>query len=170
MMDNPMRKISIDKVTVNMGFGADEEALKRGREIIKQMTNKKCVATKCKIRQPTWGLRPGLEIGLKTTLRKADAEKFLKNAFIAKGNNLSTDNFDNCGNFGFGLKEHIELPGIRYDPKIGTRGFDILITVKRPGYRIAKRKKTAATLGKKHRITKDEGIQFVKEKFGVKIE
>ncbi|MEK6973065.1 MAG: 50S ribosomal protein L5 [archaeon] len=169
-MDNPMRRIVIDKVTVNMGFGADEDGMKKGREIMKQMTGKKCIATKCKIRQPAWGIRPGLEIGLKTTLRKADAEKFLKNALNAKGNTLLASNFDTYGNFGFGLQEHIELQGIRYDPKIGTRGFDVIITVKRPGYRVKNRKKTATAIGKKHKITKEEGIQFAKERFGVKIE
>ena len=33
-MDNPMRRIVIDKVTVNMGFGADEDGMKKGREIL----------------------------------------------------------------------------------------------------------------------------------------
>jgi len=169
-MDNPMKKICIDKVTVNMGLGADEDGMKRAKEIIKQMTGTKCISTKAKIRQPTWGIRPGLEIGLKTTLRKANAEKFLKNALNAKGNILSEKNFDNYGNFGFGLKEHIELPGIKYDPKIGTRGFDVIVTVKRPGYRVKTRKKTATLVGKKHIITKEEGIQYIKEKFNVKIE
>ncbi|MCX8158565.1 MAG: 50S ribosomal protein L5 [Candidatus Diapherotrites archaeon] len=167
--DNVMREIRIQKVTVNMGVGESGEALDRAAVIMQQITGRKPIKTKCKVKQPTWGIREGLEIGLKVTLRKKAAEEFLKRALIAKQNILNKKNFDKFGNFGFGIKEHIELPGIKYDPKLGIRGFDVLVTLERPGYRIKNRKIKKAKIGKNQKITKEEAIEFMKKKFGVEI-
>ena len=39
----------------------------------------------------------------------------------------------------------------------------------RPGYRVAK-KRNPSKIGKNHKITKDEAMDFFKNKFGVEIE
>jgi len=167
--ENSMQKIMVEKVTVNMGVGPNQDDMKAAQKIIEKITGKKAVQTKCKIKQPKWNIRPGLPIGLKVTLRGKDAEEFLKRALSAKDNALSSRNFDNHGNFGFGIHEYIDLPGIRYDPRLGVRGFDVLVTLKRPGYRIKRRKRKQASIGKNHMIRKDSAIEFVKERFGVEI-
>lgn len=164
---NNMRQIRIAKVTVNMGIGSEPNEMKAGQKIIEKITNSKAVQTKCRVRQPKWGIRPGLPIGLKVTLRKAGAEEFLKMALAAKGNALNEKCFDNQGNFGFGIHEYIDLPGVKYDPALGVKGFDVLVTLERPGFRIKRRKVQGKKVGKNHVIAKSEAIQFIQKKFGV---
>ena len=167
--ENPMKELRVEKVTVNMGIGQTGEELDNGVKIIELLTKKKPVRTVCKVKQPTWGIREGLEIGAKVTLRKNDAEEFLKRAFAAKQNKILQRNFDRAGNFGFGIKEHIEMPGVKYDPKLGIKGFDVLVTMARPGFRVKKRKTKKALVGRKHRISSEEAIEFIRKKFGVEI-
>jgi len=168
--ENNMREIKIAKVTVNMGVGPEPAEMKTGQKIIEKVTQSKAVQTKCKVRQPKWNIRPGLPIGLKVTLRNSKAEQFLQRALTAKGNALNKKCFDNQGNFGFGIHEYIDLPGIKYDPSLGVRGFDILVTLERPGFRIKRRKIQTKKIGKNHVIAKTEAMQFIAKKFGVALE
>ncbi|MCH7902139.1 50S ribosomal protein L5 [archaeon] len=169
-MANPMKEIRIEKVTVNMGVGEKGEELKKAETIMQQVTNAKPTLTKCKVKQPTWGLRPGLTIGAKVTLRGEKATTFLIDAFIAKDNRIKKKSFDKQGNFGFGIKEYIDLPKAKYDPKLGIRGMDVLVTLERPGYRIKRRKIEKRKIFHSHLIKQEEAIGFVKDKFGVEIE
>ena len=165
-----MREIFVGKVVVNMGVGESGEELEKARKILEQITNAKAVKTRAKVKQPKWNIRPGLEIGVKTTLRGKKAIEFLKNALLAKDNTLSKKNIDERGNFGFGVREHIELPKTKYDPKLGIKGFDVLVSLERPGYRVKRRKHCKKKIGRKHVISRKEAIEFVKEKFGVSVE
>ena len=168
-MANAMKKIRIEKVTLNMGIGEAGDELKRGEQILNKITDRKPKQNQCKIKQPTWGIREGLPIGLKVTLRKQPAYDFLERAFTAKEKSIKKKSFDKQGNFGFGIKEYIDLPGIKYDPRLGIRGLDVLVTLERPGYRVKKRKNLKKKLGHKHVISKEEAMQFVQETFGVEI-
>jgi large subunit ribosomal protein L5 len=164
-----MQKISIEKLVVNMGIGSDAEKMKRGEKIIELITERKPVKTFGAKRIPDWGVRPGVPLGLKVTLRNEKAIEFLKEALKAKENVIKAKSFDKEGNFGFGIKEHIDIPGIKYDPKLGILGFDVLVTLKKAGYRVKVRKIRKEKLGKKQRITKEEAINFIKE-FGVEVQ
>lgn len=166
---NKMQEIKIDKVIVNACVGESGERLQKVHKVIEEITGAKAVITKAKIRQPKWGIRPGLEIGAKTTLRDKKAQEFLKRALEAKEFTLKESNFDDSGNFAFGISEHIEIPGVKYDPKTGIVGFDVIIALKRPGYRIKNRKYKKNKVGKKQRITKQEAIEFAKEKLNIKV-
>jgi large subunit ribosomal protein L5 len=157
-----MREILLDKVVVNMGVGNNPDDMKKAQQVIEMITGKKSMKTKTQLRIPTWDLRPGLEIGLKVTLRENNAKEFLEKALVAKDKQLKAKNFDQRGNFGFGIKEYIDVPGTKYDPKLGIRGFDVLVSLKRRGDRVSKRKIRPAKLGKNHIITKPEAIEFVK--------
>ena len=48
---------------------------------------------------------------------------------------LFKENFADCGNFGFGIDEHIDL-GIKYDPSIGIYGMDFYVVMGRKGQRV----------------------------------
>ncbi len=169
MAENKMREILIEKVTVNIGIGEPGEALDNAQKLLERLTNKKAVKTKAKKRNPTWGLRKGLPIGVKVTLRGKEAEEFLKKALKANRNNLSEKSFDNTGNFAFGIKSYIDLPDAKYDPNIGMYGMDVTVTLKRRGYRIKRRKIMPRKVGKSHQIKKEEAVNFVKEKFDVNL-
>jgi len=164
-----MREIMIDKVVVNIGVGEAGEKLQKAQKILENITGAKPIRTKAKVRQPKWGLRPGLEIGVKTTLRKAKALEFLKRCLVPKDFKIKESQFDNNGNFAFGIAEHIELPGAKYDPELGIVGFDVIVALKRRGYRVRDRSYRKAAIGKKHRITKEEGIKFAEQVLGIKV-
>ncbi len=95
-----MKGIRIEKITLNVGAGKNEEMLKKGLKLLNKITSTKPVETKTKKRIPGWGLRPGLAIGCKVTVRK-DCEQLLKRLVAAKDNVLEQRNFDNQGIFSF---------------------------------------------------------------------
>jgi len=164
-----MKKIRIDKVTLNLGAGKDEDRLKKGKKLLKQITGVEPVNTFTKKRIPGWGLRPGLAIGCKITLRHKKAIEILKNLLEAKDNVLSLDNFDNQGNLSFGIAEYIDIPGMKYDPEIKIMGLEVAITLERPGFRIKRRRIKKKGISKKHMIAKEESVTFMKKEFGIKI-
>ena len=169
MTQNPMQKISVEKITLNIGAGKDENTLKKGIKLITQIAGKEPIKTFAKKRIPNWGLRLGLPIGCKLTLRGKEAEDMIVRMLKAKENILKDSQFDNNGNVAFGVQEHIDIAGAKYDPEIGIMGIEIAITLKRPGYRIKARKLKTKKVGKAHRITKEDAIAFMQENFKVKI-
>jgi large subunit ribosomal protein L5 len=102
------------------------------------------------------------------TLRRELAIKFLKSVLEAKGNTLKTVSFDEHGNISIGIHEHIDIPGTRYNPEIGIFGMDVSVVLTRPGYRIAKKRENSS-IGKKHRITKEEAVEFFQEQYGAEL-
>ena len=164
-----MQQVLLDKVVVNMGVGAEPEEMKKGLLIMQLITGKKPCKTSTQARIPDWGIRPGSEVGIKVTLRDEDAMKFLKKAFVAKSNKIAERSIDKTGNFGFGVREYIDLPDAKYDPKLGIKGFDVLVSLKKKGYRVKLRKLMQTKVGKAQRVTKQETIDFVKS-MGIEVE
>ena len=164
-----MREIRIEKVTLNVGAGKSADMLEKGLKLLRAITNKTPVKTFTKKRIPAWGLRPGLPIGCKVTLRKKYAEDVLKRLLEAKDNRLTEKQFDENGSIAFGLKEYIDVPGMKYIPEIGIIGFEVCITLERPGFRIKKRKNLKRKIPKNHQITKKEAIKFLQSKFNIKV-
>ena len=164
---NVMKNIRIEKVTINIGCGNAEEKLEKAKTLLESLTNKKIVMTKTKTRN-TFGTAKGRPIGCKITLRKKDAEEFLKRAFDAVDKKLSKGVFDEQGSFSFGVKEHIDIPGVRYDPEIGIFGMDVCVTLERPGFRV-KRKRMGGKIGKSHLIKPEETMEWISKSYGVEI-
>lgn len=167
--DNLMRKIKISKLTVNIGAGKEQANLKKAISVLNSITGKEPVKTITQKRIAAWGIRPGLPIGCKLTLRKKEVPELLKRLLNARDNILSEKCFDNLGNISFGIKEHIDIPGTNYDPKIGILGLQASITLKRPGFRVKIRRLKKTKIGNVHKITKQEAINFMKENYEVKI-
>jgi large subunit ribosomal protein L5 len=157
-----MQNVILDKVVVNMGVGAEPEEMKKAQAIITLITGKKPSQRLCVARIPDWGLRPGVPIGLVVTLRGDEALEFLKRAMQAKSNKISSESFDKTGNFAFGIREYIDLPGAKYDPKLGIKGFDVLVSLKKRGYRVKQRKIRQSRVGKKQRVTTQEAMEYAK--------
>ena len=164
---NPMRKIQIEKVVINIGCGGDLNKIERALKLLQIINGKKPVITKSK-RRSTFGIAKGKPVGVKVTLRGKDAEEFFKRVLEAKGNVLNASSIDKEGNISIGIKEYIELPGVKYNHEIGMLGMDVCISFKRPGYRIKFRKIQKRKIPRKHRITREEIIEWLKEK-GVEI-
>ncbi len=156
-----MLGIKIAKITLNVGAGKNEDLLKKGLVLLKKLTPIKPVKTTTNRRIPGWGLRPGLAIGVKVTVRK-EAEKLLKRLLVAKENILLEKNFDNNGNFSFGVPEYIDIEGLEYDPDLKIIGLEAAVTLERAGFRVKHRQRKSAKIGKNHLITKEQAIGFVK--------
>lgn len=165
-----MRNIRIEKVTLNIGAGKDQTRLEKGIRLLKIITGISPVKTVTNKRIQEWGLRPGLPIGCKITVRKEKAEVLLKRVLEAKGRKLKKGQFDNYGNLAFGISEYIDIPEAKYDPEIGIMGLEVCVTLERPGYRIKRRRKMKKRLPMKHQITKEEAIKFIENSFKVEVE
>ncbi len=167
---NQMKNIRIEKVTLNIGAGKDQTRLEKGMVLLNIVTNSTPIKTITNKRIQEWGLRPGLPIGCKLTLRKDKAIKMLPRLLEAVDNKLREKQFDNNGNIAFGIHEYIEVPGVKYDPKIGIMGFEVCVTLERPGYRIKRRKFMARRIPTRHRISKQEAINFMAINFNTRVE
>lgn len=166
---NTMQKVRIEKVTLNLGAGKDQGKIEKGLILLKTITGMTPVKTITNKRIAGWGLRPGLPIGCKVTVRKQKAVELLKRLIYAKDNMLKEEQFDNSGNLAFGIPEYIDIEGIDYDSKIGVIGLEVCVTLEKPGYRIKKRGLKKKKISKKHLITKEEAIEFMKENFKIKL-
>ena len=166
---NQMKNIRVEKVTLNIGAGKDQSRLEKGVALLKVVGDAIPIKTITSKRIQEWGLRPGLPIGCKVTLRKNKASSLLPRLFEAVSNKINENQFDENGNLAFGIHEYIEIPGVKYDPKIGIMGLEVCITLERPGYRIKKRRILPRKIPTRHRITKIEAMEFMGKNFDLKI-
>ena len=166
-MNNNLREIKIEKVTLNIGVGKTGDELERASALLKRITDQKPVLTKTMERIPTWGLRPKLPIGAKVTVRKQQASLLLKRLLKAVNNNIPESKFDKYGNLSFGIPEYIDIEGAEYDPKTGIIGLEAAVTLERAGFRVKKRRVKKTRVGNRQKITKQEAINFMKSQFNI---
>ena len=167
--ESPMKKISLEKVVLNMGVGKSGDVINVAKKALDQISGKKSCARNAKETQRDWGVRKGEPIGVSVTIRGNDAKELLKRLLEAKGNAVNGKSFDNFGNYSFGIKEHIDIPGVKYDPQIGILGLGISVTLTRPGYGIRNRSKHKASVGKSHIIKSNEAKDYLVKEFGVTV-
>jgi large subunit ribosomal protein L5 len=167
--ENPMRGLRIPKIIVNMGVGESGEKLAKAEALLEQLTGQKPIRTYSRSTIKPFGIRKGEPIGCKVTLLEKKKEEFLKKAFEAVDSKLKVSSFDEMGNFSFGVKEHIDIAGMKYDPNVGIFGMDVCVSVERPGYRVRRRKARDAKVSKHHVVKKQEAIDFVKSRYKVEV-
>ncbi|NOZ88788.1 MAG: 50S ribosomal protein L5 [Crenarchaeota archaeon] len=167
---NPMLRPRIVKVTVNIGVGESGERLQKAAKLLEMLTGQKPSLRRAKKTIRDFGIRKGEPIAVMVTLRRERALEFLRKALQAVGNKLRASQFDEYGNVAFGIKEHITLPGVKYDPEIGVFGMDVVVTVERPGYRVMRRRRARSRIPRRHRVTREESMVLLHELFGVVIE
>ncbi|MBU0980681.1 MAG: 50S ribosomal protein L5 [Nanoarchaeota archaeon] len=164
-----MKEIRIEKITMNIGSGKDTGRLEKAMKLLEMLTSMKPVKTFSKKRIPAWGLRPGMPIGCKVTVRRG-ADELLKRLLDAVEFKLDGKQFDDYGTFSFGIHEYIDVGGLEYDPEIGIMGLQVCVTLERRGYRIKRRKMLKTTPGKKHIIKKQDALEFIQSNFKVRVE
>lgn len=164
-----MRELKIGKVVINITTGQSGEPLDRAMTILENLTGQRPCTRRAKQTIRTFGIRRNEPISCMVTLRGERAETVLRKTFQAVGNALNQRSFDREGNFAFGIKEHIDIPGQRYNPSLGITGMDVMVTVERPGYRVARRKRGRGRVGRSQKVTRDESIEFIKSHFGVEV-
>ena len=164
---NVMKEIKLEKVVLNMGVGKSGDAIETAKKALDQISNKKSCNRSAKKAHRDWGVRKGEPIGAAVTVRGDDAKLLLKRLFEAKGNNVNGRSLDKMGNLSFGILEHIDIPGIKYDPKIGILGLDVAARLTRPGYSVRIRSKHKTSVGKSHKIKPAEAKEYLMKEFGV---
>jgi len=163
-----MREPRIEKVVVHMAVGEGGRELQNAQSILEEIAGQESVQTLAKRTLQEFNIREGDPIGAKTTLRGDDAAEFLETALPLT--DLSTSQFDDTGNFSFGVAEHTEFPSQEYDPQIGIYGLDVTVTLVRPGYRVSKRDKANRSIPSGHQMTTADAASYVESNFDVEVD
>lgn len=163
---NIMRGIKLAEVVLNCG--AVGEKLERAVKLLRLVSGKQPIRTLSKHRIPGFGIRPGLEVGCKVTLRGRAALDLLKKLLEALNNQLNLKQVG-PGKVSFGIHEYIEVPGLQFQRDMGIMGFDVNLNLMRAGKRVSLKKIKHARIPTRHRITKEETIKFMEENFNTKI-
>ena len=166
---NPMKKPFLEKIVLNIGVGSGGEELERASTVLETISGKTSVKTLSRKNVKEFNLRKGRPIGTMVTIRGAEAEKLLKRLLIVTNNKILRKSFDNYGNFGFGITEHITIPGIDYETEIGIWGLNVVGRIVRPGMRVRYRRKKKTKVPSHHYVSRDEAQYFLKKNFGVDI-
>lgn len=165
-----MRTPKVDKVVVHMGVGESGQHLVDAEGILEAITGQSVIRTYAKRTLPAFNIKKNEPIGCKVTLRGKLAEDFLNLSLNIVENKLNDSQFDKYGNVTFGVEEHTDYPGMRYDPNIGIFGMDINVVVNRPGYRINKRRAMKHKIPSLHRVMKEDTISLFEDKYGMEVE
>ena len=168
-IESAMKKISVAKVVLNMGVGKSGDPIEKAKNALEHISGQKPSQRFAKATYRDWGVRKGEPIGVAVTLRDEPAIVLIKRLFAAKGNQIKGTSFDNFGNLSFGIREHIDIPGVKYDPQVGILGLDVSISLTRPGFNIRLRSKHKASVGRTHIITAEDAKAFLTREFGIQV-
>ena len=164
-----MRDLHVEKVVVNIGVGEAGERLAKAEKVLEMVTKQKPVETLSKTVNRDLGIREGMPLGCKVTLRGDSAVDFVKQALAIREMRVPEYSFDQEGNMSFGISDYTDFEGMKYDPEIGIFGMDISVVLRRPGNRITQRALLKRRIPKSHRVDRDEAIQYMKDNFQVQV-
>ncbi len=164
-----MRDLHVEKVVVNIGVGEAGERLAKAEKVLEMVTKQKPVETLSKTVNRDLGIREGMPLGCKVTLRGDAAIDFVKQALSIREMRVPEYSFDKEGNMSFGISDYTDFEGMKYDPEIGIFGMDISVVLRRPGNRITQRALLKRRIPKSHRVGRDEAIQYMKDNFQIEV-
>ena len=170
VQENPMRKIRVAKVVVNIGLGKSGEAIERGKKVLEQVTGQTPAQTRARRSVRDFGIHKGEPIGVMVTVRGDRAPPLIEKLLTAREKKIPGSSFDSRGSVSFGIKEHIEIPGIRYDPAIGILGMNVSVLLERPGFRVARRNRRTSRVGRGHLVGREEAVQYFRDNFGAVVQ
>jgi len=162
--------VYIEKVVVNIGVGTGGERLEKAANLLRELTGAEPSLRRAKRSIKDFGIRKGEPIGVAVTLRRDKAVEFLMRALQAVGNRIKRSSFDERGNVCFGIKEHIMLPGVKYDPAVGIWGMDVCVRLAKPGLRVQLRRRRRSKVGKGQLVTREEAVEFFQKVLGVQVD
>lgn len=166
---NPMLMPRVMAVTLNIAVGRSGEVLLRAAKVLEELTGQKPIQRRAKRTIREFGIRKKEPIAVTVTVRGKKAVELLDRVADAIDRRIKASSFDEFGNFAFGIKEHIDIPGIKYKADIGIFGMDVIVTMGRAGYRVARRRIKRARIPRRHRLTREESIAFAEKYLRLKV-
>ncbi len=126
----------LQKAVINIGLGSAIKDSKIMDTAVKELTvisGQKPIITRAKKSISNFGVRKGMPVGCKVTLRNDRMYEFLDKfiniaiARIRDFRGIPSDSFDGRGNYTIGLKEQLIFPEIDFDQVTNTLGMNITI-------------------------------------------
>lgn len=135
-IENEFAVPEIQKVVLNSGIGEaseNESLASEAVEVLSAITGQRPVITRSRKSVAGFGIRAGVPVGCKVTLRRDRMYEFLDRLIsvvlprIRDFRGLSTDSFDGNGNYSLGIDEHFVFPEIDPDELENLFGMDVTI-------------------------------------------
>merc|ERR1711988_1714659 len=161
--DNVMRKVICDKLIINIAVGESGDRLTKAVRVLQQLSDQTLVENVARYTVRTFGIRRNEKIATHVTVRGKKAMDLIERGLKITDYEISAKHFSDSGNFGFGVNEHIDL-GLKYDPATGIYGMDFYVVLRRAGFNVPK-KKRRGRISPSHRVTKEDAMEWVRQRF-----
>mmetsp|Transcript_887 Transcript_887/g.1303 ORF Transcript_887/g.1303 Transcript_887/m.1303 type:complete len:187 (+) Transcript_887:233-793(+) len=161
---NPMKEIYIEKLIINCNVGESGDKLTKAARVVQQLTGQQPIFGRARYTIRSFGIRRNEKISAVVTVRGEKAREILDRGLKVKEYELKAQCFNETGCFGFGITEHIDL-GMKYDPSTGIFGMNFFIVLRRAGTRVANRKRARSHLGTGQKVTREDSMQWFRDKF-----
>ena len=134
--DNDYRVPRVEKVVINVGMGEAARNPKTLDAVVDELgaiTGQKPIVTRARKSISNFGLREGMPVGAKVTLRRQRMYEFLDRLInvamprVRDFRGLPTRAFDGRGNYTIGVKEQVIFPEVEYDQVESVHGMDIVV-------------------------------------------
>ena len=133
---NPHQIPRLEKIVLNVGLGEAAKNPKQLEAVVEELgaiSGQKAVVTRAKKAIANFGLRAGVPVGARVTLRGPRMYEFL-DRFISLAvprvrdfRGLPNRSFDGRGNYTFGIREQLIFPEVDYDKVEKIHGMDITV-------------------------------------------
>lgn len=125
--------VTLKKLSINICVGESGDRLTRASKILKELTGQKPSIGQAEQTIRSFGIHRNEEISVYCTVRGSVASDLLERALRIKEYRLPSTCFTDQGTFAFGIDEHIDLEGMKYDPNIGIFGMNFVVVCGKNG-------------------------------------
>lgn len=135
---NSLQAPHFNKIVINMGVGAGSQDIKILEQVMADLSliaGQRAILTRARKSIANFKIRKGIPVGCKVTLRGARMYEFLDRLInvalprVRDFRGVSSDSFDQHGNYSLGLKEQTIFPEINIDKVTKIQGMDVVVNI-----------------------------------------